>query len=54
VASTRADMPLRVCPFEGSGRDVWALRPAIHVTKVDPCPCAPEFDPQPHRDHVAR
>jgi hypothetical protein len=54
VASTRADVPLRVCPFEGSGRDVWALRPAIHATKVNQCPHAPGFGPQPHRDHVAR
>jgi hypothetical protein len=54
VGSTRADVPPLVCPFEGSGRDVWALRPAIYVTKVGLCPHVPEFDPQPHRGHVAR
>jgi hypothetical protein len=54
VVSTRADVPPLVCPFERSGRDAWALRPAVCVTKVDLCPRVPEFDPQPDRDHVAR
>jgi hypothetical protein len=54
VASTRADVPPLVCPFEGVGPGRLAPSLAIHITKVDPCPHAPQFDPQPHRDHVAR
>jgi hypothetical protein len=54
VASTRADVPLRLCPFEGSGRDRLGPRLAIHITKVDPCPHAPKIDPPPLRDRVGR